>query len=65
MDITVNNGAGTSAVSSADEYSYDPTPTVSGLSPSAARAGGNAVDISGAGFTSGAAVKFGTTPRHR
>ena len=62
MDVTVANGGGTSATLSADRYSYDAVATVSAVSPTAGPgAGGTKVTISGAGFVSGASVKFGAT----
>jgi hypothetical protein len=61
VDVTVTTPGGTSATSNADKFSYDPKPTVSGVSPNAGpTAGGNSVTITGTGFVSGATVKFGT-----
>ena len=60
VNVTVHTGGGTSAVATADEYSYG-APTVSSVSPrSGSTAGGTAVTISGTGFVPGATVKFGT-----
>ncbi|HMC68806.1 MAG TPA: IPT/TIG domain-containing protein, partial [Mycobacteriales bacterium] len=61
VDVTVTTPGGTSATSSADQYSYDPPPTVTSLAPNTGTTtGGNAVTISGANFLSGATVKFGS-----
>ncbi len=61
VDVTVNTSVGTSATSSADQYTYEATPTVTGISPAGGTtAGGNTVTITGSGFVSGASVEFGT-----
>ena len=61
VDITVVTGIGTSATSSADEYTYDATPTVTAVSPAAGTtAGSTIVSVTGTGFLSATAVKFGT-----
>ena len=61
VDITVTTTAGTSSPSTADQFSYDAVPTVTGVSPAAGpTAGANRVTITGTGFVSGATVKFGT-----
>ena len=53
---------GTSATSSADQFTYVAAPTVTGISPTAGpTAGGTAVTITGTGFTGATAVDFGTT----
>jgi uncharacterized repeat protein (TIGR02543 family) len=60
--VTVTTPAGTSSTSNADEYTYDATPTVTGIAPSAGpTAGGMSVTITGTGFLSGATVKFGSS----
>ena len=63
VQVSVTTSAGTSANTAADDFTYgSPLPTVTALSPSAgAAAGGELVTITGANFTSGATVKFGTT----
>src|SRR5205823_1707198 len=62
VDVTVADGGGTSAISSADKYAYENKPTVTSLSPTAgSTAGGNTVTITGTNFISGATVKFGAT----
>ncbi len=62
VDVTVTSpgGGATSTTSSADEYTYDPAPTVTAVSPdSGPAAGGTSVTIAGTGFVSGARVNFG------
>ena len=61
VDVTVITTGGTSATSSADQYSYDGVnPTVTSISPTTGpAAGGTSVTITGTGFTSAATVKFG------
>ena len=59
MDISVTTSGKTSAVSTADEFSYM---AVTGISPAAGPlAGGTPVTISGKGFSSATKVDFGTT----
>jgi hypothetical protein len=64
VDITVTNETATSTTSSADQFSYDAVPTVSGLSRNAGRtAGGDVVTITGTGFVPGeTTASFGTGP---
>ena len=65
VNVTVTTPAGTSASSSADEFTYTvvAAPTVTGISPnSGPAAGGTLVTITGTGFTGATAVDFGTTP---
>jgi hypothetical protein len=61
VDVTVSTVGGTSATSTADQFTYaDPVPTVTGVSPSTgSAAGGDAVTITGSGFTSAYDVSFG------
>ena len=65
VDITVTTAGGTSATSSADQFTYVAAPTVSGISPTnGSTAGGTSVVITGTNFTGlsgAAAVKFGAT----
>ncbi len=63
VDVTVTAPGGTSAVTSADKYTYAVAPpTVTALSPSTgSTAGGTSVVITGTNFTGASAVKFGTT----
>src|SRR6202049_4527853 len=52
VDITVTTAGGTSATSSADQYTYAPVPTVSSVAPtSGPLSGGTAVTVTGSGFT--------------
>jgi hypothetical protein len=60
VDVTVSTGGGTSATSSADQYTYLTPPVISGLSISAGPvAGGTTVTISGTGLAGATAVAFG------
>jgi len=70
VDVTVSNGAGTSATSTADQFTYQATPppaivapTVTGVSPaSGSSAGGDTVTITGTSFTSATDIEFGAIP---
>ncbi len=58
VDVTVTTAGGTSATSSADQFSY--VPVVNGVSPSSGpTAGGTVVTITGMGFSAANAVSFG------
>jgi hypothetical protein len=63
VDVTVTTPGGTSAISSADHFTF--VPTVTGLSPNAgSKAGGTKVTVTGTGFALGKTAtifKFGTT----
>ena len=62
VDITVTTPVGTSATSSADQYDYEGTPTITAISPTAGLpAGGNTMVITGTNFTDELTVTFGTT----
>jgi hypothetical protein len=62
VDVTVTTAGGTSSTSSADVFTYQPVPTVTGVNPAGGPvAGGTSVVISGANLSSASAVKFGTT----
>ncbi len=62
VDITVVTNNGTSAISLADEFTYEAAPVVSGLSPVAGLpAGASTVTVSGSGFTDATGVSFGST----
>lgn len=62
VDITVVTPDGTSPVTPADEYTFVPAPTVTGVSPGAGPvAGGTTVTVTGTGFTGATAVLFGQT----
>jgi hypothetical protein len=57
VDVTVTNSAGTSAISSADHYTY--TPTIASVTPSSGPvAGGTSVIVTGSGFALGAGTVF-------
>ncbi len=63
VDVTVTTPAGTSAITSADKYTFTASalPAVTGLSPDhGSQAGGTPVTISGTNLTNGS-VRFGTT----
>ncbi len=66
VDVTVVTPAGTSATTSADQFTYRAAvaaPAVTGISPSSGpAAGGTLVTITGTGFTGATAVDFGTSP---
>jgi hypothetical protein len=54
VDVTVKAPGGTSATTSADQYTYDPVPTATAISPSVGPTTGQvATTISGTGFTPG------------
>jgi hypothetical protein len=61
VDIRVTNGAGTSAITAADQFTYTAGgPVISGLNPnSGPTGGGNSVTITGSGFVNVTAVQFG------
>jgi hypothetical protein len=61
VDVTVSTPSGTSATKLADQFTYVPPPTVTGVSPSSGpRAGGTSVSVTGTNFTGATAVKFGS-----
>ena len=65
VDVRVTNDVGTSPVTPADQFTYIPTPTVTGVNPNTGPpAGGTSVTITGTNFyffyTTG--VSFGSTP---
>jgi hypothetical protein len=60
VDVTVISSAGVSATSAADQFTYLPTPVISGITPnSGPETGGTNVTINGSGFTDVTAVNFG------
>ena len=62
VDVTVNTPAGTSAPSSADQFSYVSGPTVTGVNPNTGPpAGGTSVTITGTNLNGATAVRFGGT----
>jgi hypothetical protein len=63
VDVTVTTPGGTSAKSSADQYTYAPVPTITVISPTAGPIVGNTViTITGTGFTGTTAVTVGGKP---
>ncbi len=62
VNVTVTTSQGTSATNSSDLYTFEPLPTVTGVSPTSGTiAGGTSVTLTGTGFASGMTVKFGST----
>ncbi|WP_102299756.1 S-layer family protein, partial [Janthinobacterium sp. AD80] len=62
VDVRVTTAGGTSATSAADQFTYVPAPTVTGISPTAGPVGGGTtVIITGTGFGGTTAVTFGAT----
>lgn len=61
VDVTALTWLGaTTAISAADQYTYLPVPTVTGVSPGSGQSvGGNTVTVTGTGFTDATAVDFG------
>ena len=60
VDVTVVGPGGTSATSSADQFTYLAAPTVTGISPtSGPERAARSVTITGTGFTGATAVNFG------
>ena len=63
VNVTVESPGGTSATSTADDFTYDPVPTVTKLNPAdGPLAGETSVKITGTGFTASSTVTFGPTP---
>jgi hypothetical protein len=62
VDVTVTTAGGTSATSTADQFTFEAVPAVTGVSPASGPvAGGSSVVITGANLSAATAVKFGTT----
>ena len=62
VDITVTTSKGTSPTSSADQFTYEGTPTVTSVSPTAGpTTGGTSVTINGTNFIGATIVNFGGT----
>jgi autotransporter-associated beta strand protein len=60
VDVIVVTAGGTTAITAADQFTYVPPPTVTGISPpSGFRAGGTLVTIQGTGLDEVTAVDFG------
>jgi large repetitive protein len=63
VGVTVMTPSGTSATSTASQFTYEAAPTVAGISPIAGPLGGGTpVTIIGTGFTGATVVDFGTSP---
>jgi hypothetical protein len=65
IDVTVSTYSGTSALSSADRYTYTASAvaSITSISPtSGSTGGGTSVSLTGTGFTAATGVNFGTTP---
>jgi hypothetical protein len=65
VDITVTTPSGTSALGTADHFTYSaaPAPAITGITPtSGSTAGGTVVTITGSNFTGASAVSFGSLP---
>jgi cysteine-rich repeat protein len=63
VDVTVTSAGGTSATSSADQFTFVAAPVVSGISPNSGSVyGGTLVTITGANFVDVMAVDFGESP---
>ncbi len=61
--VHVITPAGGSPAVTADEYTFEPLPTVTAISPtSGPHAGGTTVAVTGTGFTGATQVLFGSTP---
>ncbi len=62
VDVRVANAAATSANTAADDFTFLPVPTITGLSPtSGPTTGGTSVTITGTDFTGATDVTFGAT----
>ncbi|MBT0770667.1 IPT/TIG domain-containing protein [Kineosporia sp. J2-2] len=62
VDVTVTTVGGTSATSSADQYTYVTGPVVTAVSPARGPlAGGTTVVVTGTGFTAASSVRFGAS----
>src|SRR5260370_1259306 len=62
VDVTVTTPGGASAISPADQLSYIPPPTATGINPSSGpTTGGTKVTITCSNFTHPTSVSFGTT----
>src|SRR5581483_4543644 len=60
VDVVVANSTGSSPTSAADDFPYDGTPMVTGVSPGAGKAaGGTTVTVTGTGFLTATGVTFG------
>ena len=63
VNVTITTPGGTSPTTGDDQFSYDPVPAVTAISPSSgSSSGGTSVTITGTGFTGATAVDFGSAP---
>ncbi len=63
VDVTATTPSGTSATSSADDFTYLATPVVASISPNQGPvSGGTSVRITGSGFTTATSVTFAGVP---
>ena len=63
VNVKVTTPGGTSAISTADRFTYSAPPKVTSISPaSGSHAGNTLVTVTGTGFTGATAVTFGTIP---
>ena len=61
VDVTVTTAGGTSAISSADQFTYAAAPTVTNVNPNTGpTSGGTSVTITGTNFSGATAVRFGS-----
>ena len=61
VDVTVTTPGGTSAISSADQFTYPAAPTVTNVNPNTGpTSGGTSVIITGTNFSGATAVRFGS-----
>jgi hypothetical protein len=60
VHVTVTGPTGTSVSGTADQFSYDPAPTVTAVAPSSGSTSGAAVEVDGTGLTGATEVRFGT-----
>ena len=62
VDITITTPGGVSTINDADQYSYIPAPTITGVNPtSGPESGGTTVTITGTDFSGATDVEFRTT----
>ncbi len=62
VDVTTTASSGTSVTSSADQFTYEGAPTVTGMrAPTGIPSGGTPVTNTGTGFTAASGVTFGST----
>lgn len=63
VNLTVTTAAGTSPDTTADQFTYEPPPSVTAVSPDyGGKGGGTTVTITGSNLSGATAVDFGTVP---